>query len=117
MSGLRLLLAVVFAVLAGGGFAQQDDPLRAVADRNQQISSRIAEATRAIDEPEKALADLRRTQTDLEQRMRWVERRASVQALGQEFAQTLREYLSGLPSTEKLAVGKARRMSGRNATT
>ena len=82
MSGLRLLLAFVFAVLAGGGFAQQDDPLRAVADRSQQISSRIAEATRAIDEPEKALADLRRTQTDLEQRMRWVERRASVQALG-----------------------------------
>lgn len=108
--GPRLLLAFVCAVLARGGFAQEDDPLRAVADRNAEISSRIAEATKAIEEPEKALADLRRTQTDLEQRMRWVERRASVQALGQEFAQTLREYLSGLPSAEKLAVGKARRM-------
>jgi potassium efflux system protein len=97
-------------MLAGAGFAQQGDPLRAVADRNEEISSRITEATKAIEEPEKALADLRRMRTELEQRMRWVERRASVQALGQEFAQTLREYLRGLPSAEKLAAGKARRM-------
>ena len=108
--GPRLLLAFVFAALAGGGFAQEDDPLRAVADRNEEISNRIAEATIAIEEPKKALADLRRTQTDLEQRMRWVERRASVQALGEEFAQTLREYLRGLPTSEQLAAGKARRM-------
>jgi hypothetical protein len=97
-------------MLAGAGFAQQGDPLRAVADRNEEISSRITEATKAIEEPEKALADLRRMRTELEQRMRWVERRASVQALGQEFAQTLREYLRGLPSAEQLAAGKARRM-------
>jgi potassium efflux system protein len=105
-----LLLAFVVALPAGAGFAQQGDPLRAVADRNEEISNRIAEATIAIEEPKKALADLRRTQTDLEQRMRWVERRASVQALGEEFAQTLREYLRGLPTSEQLAAGKARRM-------
>lgn len=107
---VRLFLVWLCALFSGFVVAQSVDPLRAVADRNGEISTRIAETVQAIDEPAKALADLRRERTDLEQRMRWVERRASVQALGQEFAQTLREYLRGLPTAEQAATGRQRRM-------
>ena len=47
-----------------------------------------AGSKKAIDEPASTLADLRKAKTDLEQKMHWVERRASVYSLGQEFAQT-----------------------------
>ncbi|HRQ95658.1 MAG TPA: mechanosensitive ion channel [Candidatus Accumulibacter phosphatis] len=107
---MRLLLAWLCALLSGAGLAQPVDPLRAVADRNDKILASIAETVHTISEPAKALADLRRERIDLEQRMRWVERRASVQALGQEFAQTLREYLRSLPTVEQAEASKQRRM-------
>jgi len=107
---LRRWLVWLCLLLSSAVLAQPVDPLRVVADRNDQISTNIAATVQAIEEPAKALADLRRDQAELEQRMRWVERRASVQALGQEFAETLREYLRGLPSAEQAAAGKERRM-------
>ncbi|MCM8613018.1 mechanosensitive ion channel domain-containing protein [Accumulibacter sp.] len=107
---VRLLLVSLCVLLAGNGLARPADPLRAVADRNGEVQASIAETERAREEPEKALADLRRQRTELEQQMRWVERRASVQALGPEFAQTLRDYLRDLPSAEQAAAGRERRM-------
>ncbi|MBL8406194.1 MAG: hypothetical protein ABTS16_19985 [Candidatus Accumulibacter phosphatis] len=88
MTATHLLLAFLLAILAGVSFAQEVDPLRAVADRNDDIAARIEQAKKAIDEPASTLADLRKAKTDLEQKMHWVERRASVYSLGQEFAQT-----------------------------
>ncbi|TLD47447.1 MAG: Miniconductance mechanosensitive channel MscM [Accumulibacter sp.] len=107
---VRLLLAWLCALLSGAGLAQTVDPLRAVADRNGEISASIAATVQAVNEPAKALAELRRERIDLEQRMRWVERRASVQALGQEFAQTLREYLRSLPTAEQAVASRQRRI-------
>ena len=109
MSALRLLLALLFAVLAGVGFAQQNDPSLAIGAENDDLSARIAEATIELDLAAGELAELRKAKADLDTRLRWVQRRASVHALGPEFAQTLTELRRQLPTPQRLSGGRERR--------
>ncbi len=55
------------------------------------------------------LADIRKAKSDLDERMHRVERRASVYALGQEFAQTLTQQLRQLPRPDRLAAAHQQR--------
>jgi potassium efflux system protein len=69
-----------------------------------EAQSQAAHARHGLD-----LAELHRARHDLEQRMLWVSRRASVNALGGEFAQTLSAYLAQLPRREQFEVAAERR--------
>jgi hypothetical protein len=75
------------------------------APGNESVAQQIAEAQAAHARHVLDLAELQRDRHDLEQRMQWVSRRASVNALGGEFAQTLSAYLAQLPRHEQFEVG------------
>ncbi len=109
MFALRFFMACVFALLSGSGFAQLNDPLPAIAAENDDLSARIAEATIELDLAAGDLAELRKAKADLDTRLRWVQRRASVHALGPEFAQTLTELRRQLPTPQRLSEGRERR--------
>ena len=55
------------------------------------------------------LENLRNAKRELEERLQWIERRAAVYPLGQEFAQALNEQLRKLPRQERFAVASAQR--------
>jgi hypothetical protein len=73
------------------------------------LSAQLRADATALDHALVELDDLRKAKRDLEERMQWVERRAEVYALGQEFAQTLNERLRQLPRPERLAVSSEQR--------
>ncbi len=104
-----LALVLLAAVFAAAGLAQPVDPLRDITARNRELAIQIADASAALDHHLLELAGLRKEKGDLEERMRWVERRASVHALGQEFAKSLTQYLHRLPPPERFAAASDRR--------
>ena len=97
------------AVIAAASFAQQPDVVRPIAAENAALSAQIANDTTALDRALVELADLRKAKHDLDERMQWVEHRAAVYALGQEFAQVLTEQLRQLPRSERFAVADEQR--------
>jgi len=96
MAARFLALAFLAAMFAGAGLAQPADPLRVIAARSVELSTQIAEA--ALDHRLEELAELRREKRDLDERMRWVERRAAVHASGEEFNRTRTQFLQRLPA-------------------
>lgn len=97
-----LLWCVVLAALQP---ARADGPV----PESETLAQQIAEAQAAHARHVLDLAELQRARHDLEQRMLWVSRRASVNALGGEFAQTLSTYLAQLPRHEQFVVASERR--------
>lgn len=108
MAARFLVLALLMAIFAGIGLAQPVDPLRDIVAENTRISTQIAAAEAALGHRRAELADLHREKRDLDERMRWVQRRAAVHALGQEFAKTLIQFLHRLPTTERFAATSER---------
>lgn len=108
MAARFLALAFLAAMFAGAGLAQPADPLREIAAKSSELSTQFADAEAALDHCLEELADLRREKRDLDERMRWVERRAAVHASGQEFTRTLTRFLHRLPATERFAAASKR---------
>ncbi len=105
----RALVSCLLGVLAAASSAQQVDVVSGIAAENANLSAQLRADATALDHALVELDDLRKTTRDLEERMQWVERRAEVYALGQEFAQTLNERLRQLPRPEGLAVSSEQR--------
>ena len=102
-------LVLLLASLAFQCFAQQLDAVRVIADENAALATQIANDTTALDRMLIELAQVRRAKQDLDERVHRIERRASVYALGQEFAQSLIEQLHQLPRPELLAAAHRQR--------
>src|SRR4029077_791241 len=81
----------------------------AIAAETANLSEQLLADATALDHARVELEDLRQAKRDLEEQMQWVERRAEVYALGQEFAQTLNERLRQLPRPERFAVSGEQR--------
>jgi potassium efflux system protein len=105
----RVVVACVVAILATTSFAQQPDAVRGIAAENFGLLARISDETTTLDSELIELANVRKAKSDLDERMHRIERRASVYALGQEFAQTLIEQLRQLPRLERLAAAHQQR--------
>jgi len=103
---LRFGLACLVAVLAAVGHAQQPDVVGGIAAENALLSAQIADAATALDSAQRELARLRKAKSDLEARMQQIERRASVYALGEEFAQTLLRQTRQLRRSEQSAAAR-----------
>src|SRR5512139_2490096 len=88
-----VLTAIVMAVFAGASFAQQPDTVRALAAENLALAAQIDEAATAFGRTSAELANLLKTSGDLKERMERIQRRAEVQAIGQELARTLVQEL------------------------
>ena len=97
----RFLFACLAAFFLATGLAQQPDAGRLGISESARISSQIEEARAALDQQRAELAALQHATSTLDERMRWVERRARVNALGGEFSQTLMDYLGQLPGPER----------------
>ncbi|MGA8391349.1 MAG: mechanosensitive ion channel domain-containing protein [Burkholderiaceae bacterium] len=98
----RFIVAGLFAVFAVAGLAQQPDAGRpGILAEGARISNQIEEVRAALDQQRTELAALQQAKATLDERMRWVERRARVTALGGEFSQTLMDYLRQLPGPER----------------
>ena len=104
-----VLVGCVVGALAATSLAQQADVLSAIAAENANISAQLTADSKALDHALVELKNLRKAKSDLEDRMQWVQRRAGVYALGQEFAQALSEYLRQLPRAERFAVAREER--------
>ena len=100
-SPYRFIVACLVAFCAVTGLAQPPDIGRVDVAESTRISSQIEEARAALDQQRAELAALRHAKSTLDERMRWVERRARVNALGGEFSQTLMDYLGQLPGPER----------------
>lgn len=98
MAARFLAFALLVTLFSGAGLAQPADPLRVIAARSVELSTQIADAEAALDHRLEELADLRREKRDLDERMRWVERRAAVPASGEEFNRTRTQFLQRLPA-------------------
>ena len=83
------------------GFAQQPDATPGGAAGGDAVARQIEAATIALDQQRAELAALHQAKSTLDERMRWVERRARVNALGGEFSQTLLDYLHQLPPAQR----------------
>ena len=100
-SPYRFIVACLAALFAVTGLAQQPDigPMGIAESAN--ISNQIEGARAALDQQRAELAALHHAKSTLDERMRWVERRAKVNALGGEFSQTLLDYLHQLPPAQR----------------
>lgn len=105
----RFVVAVVALLGCVALAALQPARADGSAPGNESLAQQIAEAQAAHARHGLDLAELHRARHDLEQRMLWVSRRASVNALGGEFAQTLSAYLAQLPRREQFEVAAERR--------
>ena len=106
---MRFGLACLVAMLAAVGHAQQPDVVGGIAAENALLSAQIADAATALDSAQRELARLRKAKSDLETRMQQIERRASVYALGEEFAQTLLRQTRQLRRSEQSAAARDER--------
>ncbi len=100
-SPYRFIFACLVAFCAVTGLAQSPDIGRVGVAESARISSQIEEASAALDQQRAELAALHHAKSTLDERMRWVERRARVNALGGEFSQTLMDYMRQLPGPER----------------
>ena len=103
------LLSCLVGMLTATCFAQQVDVVGGIAAENADFSAQLSADAKALDHHLAELEDLRKAKRDLEERMQWVERRAAVSALGQEFVRTLTEQLRQLPRPDRLAVANGQR--------
>ena len=108
-SVLRCILACLVALFALIGHAQQPVAARVDGAGVASLSSQIDAASVALAQQRAELAALHHARATLDERMRWVERRAAVNALGGQFAQTLTDYLRQLPVPERFRVARERR--------
>jgi potassium efflux system protein len=89
------------------GFAQQPDATPGGAAGGDAVARQIEAASIALDQQRAELAALHQAKSTLDERMRWVERRARVNALGGEFSQTLLDYLHQLPPAQRFRALRA----------
>jgi potassium efflux system protein len=98
----RRLISVVLLVLCGfPSLAQLPGAAPGGVSGVDAVSQQIEAAGLALDRQQAELAALQRAKSTIDERMRWVERRARVNALGGEFSQTLLDYLRQLPGPER----------------
>jgi len=101
----RAVIAGVVSLLAATSAAQPGST-ESIAAGNAVLLEQIARENTGLEVETRELAQVRKTQDDLDVRMQWIERRATVYALGNEFAQTLIEEQRQLPRIERFALDR-----------
>jgi potassium efflux system protein len=104
----------VFVVLllvlpAHADLGPQADVASSIRTQNARLAAQIAATTTALDAARSDLLRLRNTSKELDKRLQRIERHAQMPALGQVFAQTVIEQLSGLPGAEGFEAGRDQR--------
>ncbi len=114
-----LLGLVAFAALAapgGAGFAPQPDGVSSIAVENAAVAAQIADAANALDRALADLAQVRKSNGDLEANVHRIEQSAQVHALDGEFARTVIEELRVLPKPGRFTGERAERQRMLEAT-
>ena len=88
-------------------FAQQVDVVASISMENASLAVQLRAEEAALDRSLAELENLRNAKRDLEERLQWIERRATLYPLGQELAQTLNDQLHELPRQERFAAAHA----------
>src|SRR5689334_3813921 len=99
------MAAFAIGLIATPTSAQQGDVASSIAVENANLAVQLRTDAAALDRASASLRDANKAKDDLEERMQRIERRAGVYALGQEFAQTLTDYLHSLPRPERFDAG------------
>ena len=89
--------ALILTALAGASVAQQPDAVRAITAENNALAVEIDETAATFGQSSAELAALLKAKGDLEERLERIQRRAQVQAIGQELPRALVRELRQLP--------------------
>lgn len=100
LSILFCLAAAVLLTLARMSLAQPSDAVRTIDAENRTLAKQNEDVSTAVDLATAELATLEQRKRDLVERLERIERRAEVQAIGQELARTLVQMLRQIPGPD-----------------